>query len=147
VLLAAGFNASVLATSEIYALMFDMDQDGTDDAWELKFGLNPADRTDAIQDADGDGFTNLQEYLAGTNPRDPSSLLRIETIQISSNTCRIRFTSAAGKHYRLERTTQYPAQSWVTVSNNITGTGAVVEVLDPIVNGAQGQWYRVAVLK
>ena len=38
------------------------------DAWEIANGLNPYDPSDASLDPDGDGLTNLQEYLLGTNP-------------------------------------------------------------------------------
>jgi hypothetical protein len=41
----------------------DTDHDGMPDAWETARGLNPADPSDGNQDADGDGFTNLEEYL------------------------------------------------------------------------------------
>jgi len=34
----------------------------------LRFGLNPQDNSDASQDLDGDGITNLNEYLQGSNP-------------------------------------------------------------------------------
>jgi uncharacterized repeat protein (TIGR01451 family) len=46
----------------------DSDRDGMPDAWELAYGLNPNDSTDAQLDADHDGITNLQEFQAGTNP-------------------------------------------------------------------------------
>ena len=51
----------------------DTDKDKMPDWWEIKYNLNINDPTDANQDADADGFTNLQEYLAGTNPRDSKS--------------------------------------------------------------------------
>ena len=51
----------------------DADQDGMKDAWELKYGLNPNDPTDAKKDLDGDTFTNLEEFEAKTNPKDPNS--------------------------------------------------------------------------
>lgn len=50
----------------------DDDQDGMHDEWELKHGLNP-NADDARQDADADGFTNLEEFRADTHPRDASS--------------------------------------------------------------------------
>lgn len=43
----------------------DADQDGMADAWETANGLNPADAADRNGDLDGDGYTNLEEYLNG----------------------------------------------------------------------------------
>ena len=54
----------------------DTDGDGLPDDYEGAFGLNPVAAADAEQDADGDGATNWQEYLAGTHPRWASSGLR-----------------------------------------------------------------------
>lgn len=41
----------------------DEDRDGMADAWELKNGLNPKDPADGSKDNDGDGYTNLEEFL------------------------------------------------------------------------------------
>ena len=41
----------------------DTDADGMPDAWETGNGLNANDAADALQDADGDGYTNVEEYL------------------------------------------------------------------------------------
>jgi hypothetical protein len=46
----------------------DTDGDGMPDWWEKKYGLDPNDPSDAAQDRDGDGYTNLEEYLNGTDP-------------------------------------------------------------------------------
>ena len=43
----------------------DADQDGMADAFENANGLNPANAADRNGDLDGDGFTNLEEYLNG----------------------------------------------------------------------------------
>lgn len=48
----------------------DCDEDGMMDDWEMKFGLNRFNQKDAIMDGDGDGFVNLEEFLAETNPTD-----------------------------------------------------------------------------
>jgi len=47
----------------------DSDQDGMPDAWELAHKLNPHDPADATLDADHDGYTNIEEYLNGTDPQ------------------------------------------------------------------------------
>lgn len=63
----------------------DSDLDDMPDEWELKYGLNP-NADDAGQDADADGFTNLDEYKAGSNPRDadahPSYAEKLRVIAI-----------------------------------------------------------------
>lgn len=51
----------------------DTDHDGLPNDWEKKYGLNPDDASDANLDSDGDGFTNLEEYQAKTNPKDKTS--------------------------------------------------------------------------
>jgi len=51
----------------------DTDGDEMPDAWEVTYGLNPWNPADAGADLDGDTFTNLQEFIAKTDPKDPSS--------------------------------------------------------------------------
>ena len=46
----------------------DSDHDGMSDIWEEKYGFDAADSSDASKDADGDGYTNIEEFLNGTNP-------------------------------------------------------------------------------
>jgi pectate lyase len=47
----------------------DSDHDGMPDAWEQQHNLNPTDPTDGAADADADGYTNVEELLNGTDPR------------------------------------------------------------------------------
>ena len=49
----------------------DDDGDGLPNEWERKFGLNPSDAADAKNDLDGDTFTNLEEFEAKTDPKNP----------------------------------------------------------------------------
>ena len=43
----------------------DGDHDGMPDEWESRNGFDPADPADGAADADGDGYTNVEEYLNG----------------------------------------------------------------------------------
>ncbi len=54
-----------LAAGEVPA---DADDDGMPDAWERERGLDPGDSADATQDRDGDGYTNVEEYINGLCP-------------------------------------------------------------------------------
>jgi hypothetical protein len=47
---------------------FDTDRDGMPDAWETASSLDPSDGDDQNGDADGDGYTNLEEYLNSLVP-------------------------------------------------------------------------------
>jgi hypothetical protein len=42
---------------------WDTDHDGMPDAWEKRAGLNPKNAADTNADRNGDGYTNLEEYL------------------------------------------------------------------------------------
>jgi hypothetical protein len=57
---------------ELKTAFRDSDGDGIPDWWEILYGFDPFDPTDASLDTDGDGKTNRDEYLAGTNPKDPA---------------------------------------------------------------------------
>ncbi|MDZ4401889.1 hypothetical protein [Prosthecobacter sp.] len=47
----------------------DRDNDGMTDAWETQHQLDPASAADCWTDPDKDGYSNLEEFLNGTNPR------------------------------------------------------------------------------
>jgi pectate lyase len=53
----------------------DTDHDGMPDAWEKTHGLDPNDPADGPQDRDGDGYTNVEEYLNSRAP-DPTPTTR-----------------------------------------------------------------------
>jgi hypothetical protein len=55
----------------------DENVDGLPDDWQERyFGYKPEDWPGRTLDSDGDGASNASEYLAGTDPTDPTSVLR-----------------------------------------------------------------------
>lgn len=54
-------------------VVLDADNDGMSDEWERRFSLNAQSAADASDDPDGDGFTNLEEFQAKTDPKDRAS--------------------------------------------------------------------------
>lgn len=87
------------------------------DTWENEHpGLNPM-TNDANEDNDADGQVNYAEYLAGTDPLDPSSVFAAEEIAVSSDTITLKWSSVPGKTYRVWQT--YDLVAWVVVSGDV----------------------------
>ena len=62
---------AVLSTGSCALATDDSDGDGLLDSWELQFFGDLGQ--EAAGDFDGDGFTNLEEFGAGTDPTDSMS--------------------------------------------------------------------------
>ena len=54
----------------------DKDRDGMADEWERAHGLNPKNPDDHKNDADNDGYTNIEEYVNGTDPNAATASLQ-----------------------------------------------------------------------
>jgi hypothetical protein len=73
------------------------------DPWESLHGLDPFNPNDAALDSDGDGLTNLQEFQLGTDPRDPTSGLRLNIALAPDGTnVVLSFAAAAEFAYGLQ---------------------------------------------
>lgn len=49
----------------------DADNDGMPTEWEVEHGLDPQDPADAAADLNGDGYTNIEDFLNGLDPKAP----------------------------------------------------------------------------
>ena len=88
----------------------DSDADGMPDLWENQHGLN-AFASDGGEDSDRDGRTNLEEYLAGTDPRDRSSVFRVSAT-LDGAGVHLRFSATAGRSYAVEAQELGSSEGW-----------------------------------
>lgn len=86
-------------------------------------------------DWDADGATNEGEYLALTNPADPSSILR-PTVSRTGNAMVIQFTTATGRTYTLEESETLQVGSW-TASQSVAGNGSLKQFTVPSISGSR----------
>ncbi|MFN0067557.1 MAG: lamin tail domain-containing protein, partial [Limisphaerales bacterium] len=95
-------------------------------------------------DPDGDLLSNRDEYLAGTNPRDPASALELTAQALAAGGTRLRCAGVAGRTYRFQRTDAVGG-GWTDVETiGPLAADQAVEVLDGA-SAAEARFYRVVI--
>jgi subtilisin family serine protease len=123
----------------------DTDRNGLPDWWEQSY-FSRLLGTDANADSDHDGESALAEWVAGTNPTNAASCLRLLVPSVTaSNSVIVRWPSVAGKAYRLERATNLVAGFNAVVRSNIVATPPINSESDTAVLAAKARYYRVRV--
>jgi len=90
----------------------DSNADGLPDAWERTYfgtiSVNPN------VDADGDGMSNKEEYLAGTNPTNPADKLRVTAFTSSNGGTNVSVTwsTVLTRRYHIQKSINILAQTW-----------------------------------
>ncbi|MFT5106340.1 MAG: hypothetical protein ACI9UA_001963, partial [Pseudoalteromonas tetraodonis] len=121
----------------------DSDNDGIDDNWETANGL-VVGSDDSLLDPDGDGRSNLEEFLALTNPQDPASLLKIIAVSQAPNAdLTVSFASTVGKTYQLQHSTDL--SGFTDIGAPLTATGLESTLNAPSLSTLKG-FLRVRVL-
>jgi hypothetical protein len=132
-----GTNASPYIKIRTVSLNADSDSpasDGIPDAWmNTYFGhTDPesGDKSRANDDADGDKLSNLQEYIAGTNPKDGTSAQRITFITTNA----LQWQAKAYELYEIQSVTNLNSTNWTRFGNPVlptTSTGTVANPFNP----------------
>ena len=88
----------------------DADHDAMPDAWEKRYGFDPNSPTDGPQDRDGDGYTNVEEFLNRTDPakRDTGAPIPQGPVKVQAGNDRIRRDAARKVGERLLARQQRP---------------------------------------
>ncbi len=122
----------------------DADGDGMPDAWEvLYFGGTNAVDGGASEDWDKDCMDNLSEWMAGTNPTNSLSLLRVLPGSTFSGTNLVlQWSSVSGRYYAIERGTNLMGGLSFNVASNIFATPDV-NVRTVTVDGAIQEFFRI----
>jgi hypothetical protein len=122
-----------------------LDANGLPIAWELTYfgttNVNPN------ADPDHDGQSNLQEYLAGTDPTDANSVLRITNFGILSDTVTtlLVWTSVPTRNYHIQATPTLISPVWADSGLGVIApaSGSTTIAFPPVL-GAFSEFYRVS---
>ena len=116
-------------------------------AWLQQYGL-PTDGTADMEDSDHDGMNNWREWIAGTNPTNAQSVLKILSV-ISTNSPRrviLTWQSVNTRTYYLQRSTRLAAPSaFSSIQSNIAGQANFTSYTDTIPTNSASYFYRVGV--
>lgn len=103
-------------------------------------------------DTDGDGYANWEEYIAGSDPNDANSKLRIQITMVdhkpvltwSPNLAEFETASNRGREYRLRHKKEL-ADTWVDTTYLLQADGAHPNPKDDTLGPDDSRFYQVAV--
>jgi hypothetical protein len=122
------------------AVVADSDNDGIPDFYEAAYGSGG--QLDPNADNDGDHMTNLEEYIAGTDPNDPSSYLKVDSINAGTEAT-LRFNAASNRTYSVQFTDSLGSGIWQRLTDVVGQTNAHMEVITDR-NYTTNRFYRLA---
>lgn len=116
----------------------DLDGDQLSDIWELLHGQGLA----AAGDSDGDGLSNLDESVAGTDPLDASSTLAPSFEAESASLLRATWPALRGKRYAVQSSADLLAPAWTELSAQAPASSGLASVTFALPTGTA--FFRVA---
>ena len=126
------FNVTVLA---------DTDRDGIPDVTEQGLGLDLNNVADALGDLDGDGMNNRAEFIAGTDPTNHLSYLKIEQ-SIVPDVANVEFAAVSNHTYTVQFSDSFNSTTWSRFRDIVArSTNQVWTLNDPA--WTTNRYYRV----
>lgn len=138
---------TLVAQRQAYAFADDdSNDDGIPDSWELRWGLAVGSLV-AGADDDEDTFSNLQEYIADTNPRGSNEYLVLDAPRWTGNVIEVEFASSSNRNYFVWYADSLvpPLNVWqlaTPLTEPIEGTGRT-NLFTDLLPHATGRFYRL----
>ncbi len=121
----------ILSSSAFLTFVTDTDSDGLPDEWENLYQLDAGNAGDRDLDADDDGQLNWQEYIAGTDPTNALSFLKIDSLTLGPGAL-LTFGALSNKTYTLQVTPEMNSSAWQNLLNIVARpTNRIESIIDP----------------
>ncbi len=122
----------------------DANHNGISDLWEQQYLGAVTPGYTGQEDGDGDGASDLAEWLAGTDPSSAASVLKLSLPQVQPNgTVRFTWPTVTGRSYRLYVSTDL--NSWVGVTTATRADGGPLDATLPALDPLLPYFFRVIV--
>ncbi len=123
----------------------DLDNDGMDDEWELA-AFNTLDR-DGTGDWDNDGQSDLEEFLAGTDPTYSGSVFRVMLLTVlGGGQTGISWNAEPWKSYRVQYKNQLTDPDWTDLPGIVQAVGPTAGCVDATAPESGQRYYRVVLV-
>lgn len=132
----------------------DQDGDGIPDSWESQYTTSSFAGVRALSlaandsqlDNDGDGFTNYEEFVAGTNPLDKSSTFAVTKMEVGLDAVALEFGPiTADRIYSLLYKPDLSVKEWTIVDQYRPVDDQAEATWEAALGSGNGGFYRLRV--
>jgi hypothetical protein len=122
----------------------DANHNGISDQWETTYFGSAGAPHDASLDSDGDGASDFNEFMAGTSPKDATSVLQFESPAVQSDgRVQLSWPAVTGHSYRVIGSTD--ATTWTPYTSWIRANGTRMVQTLPALAPAAGYFFQIEV--